>query len=64
MEKEKIQGTKLGEMQGIIEEICDDYVKAIGGGKLAGTRVRKKMLRIRELASEIRKDLLEERKKK
>jgi uncharacterized protein YxjI len=59
-----LQGTKLGEIRKIIDEIADDYMKAIGGGKLASTRVRKKMMSVRDLASEIRKDMLEARKKK
>ena len=64
MADERLQGTKLGEIQKHLEETIEDYLKAMDGGKLASTRVRKKMLSIRDLASEIRKEMLEARKKK
>jgi hypothetical protein len=62
--KAKLQGTKLGEMFELVESSADDYIKALDGGKLASTRVRKKMLATRDLAIEIRKEMLESRKKK
>ena len=62
--KAKLQGTKLGEMFELVESSAEDYIKALDGGKLASTRVRKKMLATRDLAIEIRKEMLESRKKK
>lgn len=64
MADERLNGTKLGEIQQLVESTIEDYLKANAGGKLASTRVRKVLLRVRELASEIRKDMLEARKKK
>ena len=61
---ERLQGTKLGEMQRLVSECVEDYLKANGGGKLASTRVRKRMLSVKDLAMEIRKEMLETRKKK
>ena len=60
---ERLEGTKLGEMQKLVEECVEDFIKANAGGKLATTRVRKRMLRVKELALEIRKDMIEARKK-
>jgi hypothetical protein len=62
--KAKLQGTKLGEMFELVVGSAEDYLKALDGGKLASTRVRKKMLATRDLAVEIRKEMLESRKKK
>ena len=64
MADERLKSTKLGEVQMLVENSIEDYVKALGGGKLASTRVRKNMLAIRELAIDIRKEMLESRKKK
>jgi len=61
---ERLSGTKLGEVQKLVEETIEDYLKALDGAKLASTRVRKRMLTIRALAGEIRKEMLEARKKK
>jgi hypothetical protein len=63
MADERLQGTKLGEIQTLVEECIEDYLKAIAGGKLATTRVRKRMLSVKTLALEIRKDMIEARKK-
>jgi len=60
---EKLKGTKLGEVLDLVERSIEDYVKALNGGKLASTRVRKNMLAVRNLAVDIRKEMLESRKK-
>jgi len=62
--KTKLQGTKLGEMLALVENSVEDYVRALAGGKLASTRVRKNMLSARDVAIDIRKEMLESRKKK
>ena len=43
----------------LVDEIADDVFKAIGGNKAAGTRVRKSMQDIKNLAQEIRKKVLD-----
>ena len=43
----------------LVEEIADDILKAVGGNKAAGTRVRKAMQDIKNLAQDIRKKVLE-----
>lgn len=63
MADERLKGTKLGEVQALMESSIEDYIKAKGGGKLASTRVRKNMLAIKNLATDIRKEMLESRKK-
>lgn len=42
----------------MIEEIADDVLKAEGGNKAAGTRVRKAMQDIKTCAQEIRQKIL------
>jgi hypothetical protein len=64
MADERLKGTMLGEVQKLVEDSVEDYIKAKGGGKLASTRVRKNMLAIRDLVIDIRKEMLESRKKK
>lgn len=44
-----------------IESIRDDYNKAKGGNKAAGTRVRKVMQEIKTAAQEIRQEMLNTR---
>lgn len=43
----------------LVNEIADDIAKAEGGNKAAGTRVRKQMQDIKNVAQEIRKKVLE-----
>jgi len=43
----------------LVNEVADDLAKAQGGNKAAGTRVRKQMQEIKNLAQEIRKKVLE-----
>jgi hypothetical protein len=43
----------------LIEEIEDDVQKALGGNKAAGTRVRKAMQDIKNVAQDVRKKILE-----
>jgi hypothetical protein len=45
----------------LIEEIEDDVAKAEGGNKAAGTRVRKAMQDIKNVAQDIRKKILQTR---
>jgi len=52
----------LEQMQQAIESIRDDYNKAKGGNRAAGTRVRKVMQDVKNLAQAIRAEMLESRK--
>lgn len=45
----------------MVEEVSEDVAKAVGGNKAAGTRVRKVMQDVKNLAQEIRKKILETR---
>lgn len=45
----------------IVDEIADDVYKAQGGNKAAGTRVRKAMQDIKNIAQDVRKKVLEMR---
>lgn len=45
----------------MVESIADDVAKAEGGNKAAGTRVRKAMQDIKNVAQEVRKKILEVR---
>lgn len=49
------------QLKRLIEEVEDDYRKAVGGNKAAGTRVRKQMQAIKDAAQELRKKMLEVR---
>jgi hypothetical protein len=51
----------LDKMQGLVESCREDFNKAKGGNKAAGTRVRKTMQDIKNLAQDIRKEMLENR---
>ena len=51
----------LDQMAQMIESIREDYGKAKGGNKAAGTRVRKTMQDVKKLAQEIRQEMLESR---
>ena len=44
-----------------VEGAGEDVEKAIGGNKAAGTRVRKKMQEVKNIAQEVRKKILESR---
>lgn len=50
--------TQYDTLKQLVAEIEDDIRKAEGGNKAAGTRVRKKMMDIRNTAQEIRKAIL------
>jgi hypothetical protein len=52
----------LEKLQQAIEEIREDYNKAKGGNRAAGTRVRKIMQDVKNIAQEIRQEMLEARK--
>jgi hypothetical protein len=45
----------------LVEEVADDVYKAQGGNKAAGTRVRKVMQEIKNMAQEVRKKVLQMR---
>mgnify|MGYP000456783314 FL=1 len=51
----------LDQMAQMLEPIREDYGKAKGGNKAAGTRVRKTMQDVKKLAQEIRQEMLESR---
>jgi hypothetical protein len=48
-------------LKALVTEVEEDILKAIGGNKAAGTRVRKKMQEIKSAAQEVRKKVLEGR---
>jgi len=48
----------LEQLQQLTESCREDYNKAKGGNKAAGTRVRKTMQDVKNLAQEIRKEML------
>jgi hypothetical protein len=52
---------QLEQLQQTIAEIREDYNKAKGGNKAAGTRVRKAMQDVKNLAQAIRAEMLENR---
>jgi len=43
----------------LVEEVAEDIYKAVGGNKAAGTRVRKVMQDIKNVAQEVRKKVLD-----
>ncbi len=45
----------------LVDQAAEDINKAIGGNKAAGTRVRKSMQDIKEMAQNVRKKILEVR---
>jgi hypothetical protein len=47
------------DLKRMLDEISDDIKKAEGGNKAAGTRVRKQMQDVKNLAQDIRKKILE-----
>ncbi len=53
--------TQYDTLKQLVAEAEEDVLKAEGGNRAAGTRVRKQMMKIREAAQEIRKAILESR---
>ena len=51
----------LTQLEQLIDSCKEDYHKAKGGNKAAGTRVRKLMQDVKNLAQDIRKEMLESR---
>jgi hypothetical protein len=51
----------LDQMAQLVESVREDYGKAKGGNKAAGTRVRKTMQDVKKMAPEIRQEMLESR---
>ncbi len=52
---------KFEALKEILASIEDDYQKAKGGNKAAGTRVRKALQEVRMTAADLRKEILEYR---
>jgi Histone H1-like protein Hc1 len=48
-------------LKSLVAEAEDDVNKAVGGNKAAGTRVRKKMQEIKNMAQAVRQKILETR---
>ncbi|MBL4809709.1 MAG: hypothetical protein JKY43_06585 [Phycisphaerales bacterium] len=48
----------LEKMEQLLQDCREDYNKAKGGNKAAGTRVRKAMQDVKNVAQEIRKEML------
>ena len=51
----------LDKLAQLCQECREDYNKAKGGNKAAGTRVRKSMQDVKNVAQDIRKEMLETR---
>jgi len=51
----------LDKLAELVESVRDDYAKAKGGNKAAGTRVRKSMQDVKNTAQEIRQEMLNTR---
>ena len=49
------------QLKNMIASVEDDIRKAAGGNKAAGTRVRKQMQDVKNIAQELRKKILENR---
>ena len=49
------------QLKQLVQDVEDDVEKATGGNKAAGTRVRKAMQEIKNVAQEVRKKILETR---
>ncbi len=52
---------KFEALRELLASVDDDYQKAKGGNKAAGTRVRKALQEVRTTAAELRKEILEYR---
>lgn len=52
---------QLEQLKQLVESAREDYNKAKGGNRAAGTRVRKAMQDVKNLAQEIRKEMLDTR---
>ena len=49
------------QLKALVASVEDDLRKAAGGNKAAGTRVRKQMQDVKNVAQELRKKILENR---
>ena len=49
------------ELKALVASVEDDLKKAAGGNRAAGTRVRKSMQDVKNMAQELRKKILEDR---
>ena len=49
------------QLRNLVASVEDDLRKAAGGNKAAGTRVRKQMQDVKNIAQELRKKILEHR---
>jgi signal transduction histidine kinase len=52
---------KFEALRELLASVDDDYQKAKGGNKAAGTRVRKALQEVRTTAADLRKEILEYR---
>lgn len=50
---------EYNKLRQLVEEAQEDVFKAMGGNKAAGTRVRKIMQEIKNMAQEVRKKVLD-----
>jgi len=57
MTENLLAGSFLGELKEIVDGCVIDYIKAKKNNKSAAIRVRRKMMRVKELYKEIRKEL-------
>jgi len=65
MSDNELDGTLLGELEEIVLSCKEDYLKATKSGvKLAGRRVRKKMMEVKRLYKDIRDEISEKTGKK
>ena len=49
------------QLRGLVDSIDDDVRRAAGGNKAAGTRVRKQMQEVKNIAQALRMKVLEQR---
>ena len=55
--------SRYDELTGLVEGMGNDFAKFYGkGNKAAGTRVRKSMQRVKELAQQVRIEIQEQKK--
>lgn len=47
------------QLKRLVDEVAEDVLKAVGGNKAAGTRVRKAMQDIKNMAQAVRKQILD-----
>lgn len=58
----ELEGTRLGKIKELVDGMVEDYLKAHSGNKTAGKRARAKLMDVKNLAHEARKELVDIRK--